>query len=326
MTLNQDLTLSIVSVDVVRSPADVLIDVSCAGLCGSDLHAIHTGDWVGYWPAILGHEVTGYVREVPLSPSPNGRELTPGDQVVVDSRIACGVCKGCRTSARLCERLTWLGESRAGGFSTLLSVPASLVHLVPRSTEPCIMVLAEPLAVAIAATRHVSAASPQQVVIFGYGPIGALCHATLELLLPTAAVFVVERNQARATTAAANGAQILQPDSALSPDAIIEAAGYPEALNDAIRLSHRGTAISLVALAHTASAVLASQIVEKDLTIRGSNGFDTDDLEMAIQLLAEHPDRFAPIVTHRLSLEEFSTALPDDLPPDALKVVVDFTA
>ncbi len=46
-------------------PGEVLVRVEWAGVCGSDLHVLRTGDWVSYWPATLGHEVAGTVEHCP---------------------------------------------------------------------------------------------------------------------------------------------------------------------------------------------------------------------------------------------------------------------
>jgi D-arabinose 1-dehydrogenase-like Zn-dependent alcohol dehydrogenase len=56
---------------------EALVRVLWAGVCGSDLHVLRTGEWVNYWPATLGHEVVGVVQEC------TGAEVAPGTVVVV---------------------------------------------------------------------------------------------------------------------------------------------------------------------------------------------------------------------------------------------------
>jgi threonine dehydrogenase-like Zn-dependent dehydrogenase len=120
MLLESDLSLRLADVALPpRAPGDVRIRTEWTGLCGSDLHVLSTGAWVSSWPAQLGHEVVGIVSE---SDDP---ELPVGTRVVPDSRIPCRACPDCARSVRFCRNLTWLGESRPGGYGTEFDVPGS---------------------------------------------------------------------------------------------------------------------------------------------------------------------------------------------------------
>ena len=69
---------------------EVLIEVSFAGLCRSDLHEIE-GVWPATCPTVLGHEASGVVRAV-------GDRVTafqPGDHVVTCLSTYCGECRFC---------------------------------------------------------------------------------------------------------------------------------------------------------------------------------------------------------------------------------------
>ena len=71
-------------------PDEVLIDVSYAGLCRTDLHEID-GIWSTVYPTVLGHEASGVVRAV-------GERVTafePGDHVVTCGTTYCGECRFC---------------------------------------------------------------------------------------------------------------------------------------------------------------------------------------------------------------------------------------
>jgi (R,R)-butanediol dehydrogenase / meso-butanediol dehydrogenase / diacetyl reductase len=74
-------------VDIERpAPAigEVLIDVACCGVCGSDLHMLSAGlVTAGH---VLGHEFTGVVAA--LGPGVSG--WTAGDRVAVLPLVACG--------------------------------------------------------------------------------------------------------------------------------------------------------------------------------------------------------------------------------------------
>ena len=76
----------------IEHPNDVILRVTRATVCGSDLHLYH-----GYVPDTrvgdtFGHEFTGVVVEVGSSVE----TLQRGDRVVVPFNIACGTCFFCQ--------------------------------------------------------------------------------------------------------------------------------------------------------------------------------------------------------------------------------------
>src|SRR5437762_11817056 len=84
----------------IEHPQDVVLKVTRAAICGSDLHLLHgliADTRVG---CTFGHEFAGVVEET-------GREvksLRKGDRVVVPFNISCGSCFYCqRGLTALCE-------------------------------------------------------------------------------------------------------------------------------------------------------------------------------------------------------------------------------
>jgi L-gulonate 5-dehydrogenase len=306
-------------------PGELLVEVHWAGVCGSDLHVLRSGAWVTDWPATLGHEVTGRVVASP------GGELAPGTRVVVDSRVPCGSCPGCTGGDRpggtggphLCENLAWFGEACPGGFASHVLVPASRVAACPADLEAAIAVLAEPLAVAMHAVSRVSGA-PERVTIAGYGPIGALVHLELARRWPRAAVTVVEPVAARRQLAAAFGAELAETigETGRPPQLVVDAAGYPGSLRDAIAGCARGGTVLVVALGHQPEPLLPAELAERELTLAGSNGF-AGELSQAVAALAADPDRYRPLVTEAIVLDEAPRRLRELLTaPAAGKVVI----
>lgn len=111
----------------IQHPGDVIIKITAAGICGSDLHLFD-----GYQPTmeagdILGHENMGVVVEAGSAVT----KLKKGDRVVVPFVIACGQCFFCkRTEFSCCDTTNpnkemaakVMGHSPAGlfGFSHML--------------------------------------------------------------------------------------------------------------------------------------------------------------------------------------------------------------
>jgi alcohol dehydrogenase len=80
-------------------PGEVLIEVSAAGLCHSDLSVIN-GSRPRPMPMVLGHEAAGVVRET----GTDVRDLKAGDAIVFSYMPSCGHCQPCSSGrAAMCE-------------------------------------------------------------------------------------------------------------------------------------------------------------------------------------------------------------------------------
>jgi threonine dehydrogenase-like Zn-dependent dehydrogenase len=296
---------------------EVRIAVKWAGICGSDLHVLRTGEWVREFPAVLGHEVYGEIDAAGA-----GVRMAVGTPVVLDSRIPCLECDGCRSDPNTCANLSFLGEARHGGLAAYCNVPAWLVHPVPEDLDGSVAVLAEPLAVSLHALSHV-AAPPRHAAVIGHGPIGALIN--LELHHAGCAVDVAEPAPMRAALAEAFQAVVVERSELLTPggyDLVVDAAGAPGSLRDAIAAAAPGATILIVALDERPVEVVPMQIAEKRLRIVGVNAF-IDELPEAIARLAAAPNRYRSVVTDTVSLERLPERLARLMQtPDAVKLLV----
>src|SRR4029078_5181452 len=70
---------------------DAIVQVTTAGICGSDLHIIHGRDPGIRMGTIMGHEFTGIIRETGSSMT----GLAAGDRVVSPFTVNCGSCFYC---------------------------------------------------------------------------------------------------------------------------------------------------------------------------------------------------------------------------------------
>lgn len=319
--LDRDLTME-VGMRELPAPAsgEVLLRVEWAGLCGSDLHVMRTGDWVAEWPATLGHEIFGRVESAPA-----GSGLALGTAVVADSRIPCGTCPACLAAdTDACSHVAFVGEARPGGFATHCVLPEALLHPVPDGLEGATAVLAEPLAVALHLLGHV-AGEPHAVAVLGHGPIGALIHAELRRRLPDAAVEVAEPVALRAALARAWGARCVPAARELRQgayDLVIDAAAYRASLVDAIALAAPGAQVLVAALSEHEVTVRPMELVERRLRIIGVNAF-RGELREAIALLSAEPWRYEPVVTEAVALADLPERARRQLErPDEVKVLV----
>ena len=84
--------LSIETVDLAAPAAgEVLVEMKATGICHTDAYTLSGADPEGLFPAILGHEGAGIVREVGAGVS----TLKPGDHVIPLYTPECRKCKFC---------------------------------------------------------------------------------------------------------------------------------------------------------------------------------------------------------------------------------------
>ena len=71
--------LSVETVDLAAPTAgEVLVEIKATGICNTDAYTLSGADPEGIFPAILGHEGAGIVREVGAGVT----TLKPGDHVI----------------------------------------------------------------------------------------------------------------------------------------------------------------------------------------------------------------------------------------------------
>ena len=169
-------------------PNDVLIAITHAGICHSDIHTVN-GDWGPQpFPVVPGHEIVGTVTEV-------GSDVTThrvGDRVGVGCMVnSCGECANCLGGdEQYCLQGmvgTYAatdrdGSTTQGGYSTHVVVDAGFVLRVPDGIDPA---AAAPLLCAGITTysplRRWGAGPGQRVAVVGLGGLGhmavKLAHA-----------------------------------------------------------------------------------------------------------------------------------------------------
>src|SRR4051812_24130443 len=77
-------------------PHEVLVRVTMAGICGTDVHLWH-GQLNIPLPVIMGHETVGVIERMgsAVRSDWNGKPLSPGDRIAWHSGLSCGKCHAC---------------------------------------------------------------------------------------------------------------------------------------------------------------------------------------------------------------------------------------
>ena len=97
----EPLTIETVDLEGPRA-GEVLVEVKATGICHTDWFTLSGADPEGLFPAILGHEGAGIVREVGAGVT----TLRPGDHVIPLYTPECRQCKFCLSrKTNLCQKI-----------------------------------------------------------------------------------------------------------------------------------------------------------------------------------------------------------------------------
>src|SRR5829696_4774357 len=198
----------------IEHPNDAIVRVTCAAICGSDLHLYH-----GMMPDLrvghtFGHEFVGTVHEV----GPSVQNLKVGDRVMVPFNIFCGSCYFCaRGLYSNCHNVNpnatavggIYGYSHScggydGGQAEYVRVPFADVgpSLIPDwLADDDAVLLTDALATGYFGAQLGDIKEGDVVVVFGAGPVG-LYAAKSSWLMGAGRVIVVDHLDYRLKKAA----------------------------------------------------------------------------------------------------------------------------
>jgi threonine 3-dehydrogenase len=303
-------------------PADVLVKVKVASICGTDLHIYNWDPWAQGRitpPLIPGHEFCGHVAAI----GPDVTSVKEGDFVSAEMHVACGKCMQCRTGqGHICQFVKILGVDRHGAFASYVAIPESNIWKLDPSIPHEYASLLDPLGNAVHAALSGDLAA-KTVAITGCGPIGLFAVAVARAC-GAAQVFAIEVNEYRR-----NIARQMKADLVLDPgtqdvrrivrdytggygvDVLLEMAGHRDAVKLGFDILRTGGRVSLLGIPSRPMELdLAQDIIFKGATVLGINGrrmFETW-YQMSALLKAGKLD-LHPVITNRLPLSEFNQGM-----------------
>jgi (R,R)-butanediol dehydrogenase/meso-butanediol dehydrogenase/diacetyl reductase len=215
-------------------------------------------------------------------------------------------------------------------------VPQYSLVVVPDSVPDEHAALTEPLAVAWHALERGMTRPGDDVLVLGFGPIGAAVAVVARSIgaRPT----VVELNEGRRATAEAMGLATADSGADLprrvrsatgrgGADVVIEATGVAALLAEAVECARRGGRIVAVGLSTAASELSSSRLVLYERSIVGSLGYQ-NDLPRIVKLMAEGTLDPTPLISAIVSLSALPGVVEElaHRPDGRIKVLVDVKA
>jgi len=276
---------------------DVLVRVTAAGICGSDVNRYRYGSQPWPPPFIMGHEFCGEIADVGAGVS----EWKVGEQVVVQPTLSCGACFYCRSGhENLCVefvRRGLTGSGTDGGFAEYVRVPAYQPHACPAELTPEIATLVEPTAVSVHGLRLADVDTLDTVLVVGIGNIGLLAilaaHAGGARRIVAVGKYPLRQELARRYGAAV----VLGPDDprlreriveetdGLGAEVALEAAGTPSSLRTAIAGARKGGRIVVLGVIREEVPLDYRGILMNEKHILGSIIYQRRDFADAIEIL-----------------------------------------
>jgi threonine dehydrogenase-like Zn-dependent dehydrogenase len=324
---------------------EVLVQVDCCGICGSDLRywagdnpwAAHTlGRTVRNPPNIvLGHEFVGRVVRVR---SPRHEHLM-GRRVAVQPFRVCGQCHECRRGLEnLCGKTIHLGHAQGwppmelypGAYAEYCVAWGDLVFPVPDHLSSEAAAMMDILCVAVHAASRVRDLTGARVLCIGGGPAGAAIGQVARSRAAAEVIISEPSPVARRVLDALGFPRIMDP---LAGDAAEMLGGPVDVIFDTVG-SGRTVEKSLELLA---SAGVYVAVAVHDAAFRGnlqhlgtervwtsSSNATYADVREAFRLICSAEVSTEPMISHRFPLAQYQIAYNLLLaePKQAYKVVL----
>ncbi len=297
----------------------LLIQVKAAGICHSDV--------IGYLglhpyripPVITGHEFSGVITET----GDNVTEFKIGDRVFVEPHIGCGECEYCKNgdyNICLTKELIGVGEW-TGCFGEYVAAYPSMCHRVPDHMSFEEAALAEPYCVGNHAVALAEVPKAGTAVVLGCGTIGMMSIAAL-VAHGVSQVIGSDISRVKRDKAIDVGAakvcnpleedvvqKVLESTGGLGADAVFIAAGFPGAVDQALRMSKkRGTVVMIAILENTIDFDM-EPIQQGERKLIGSSMYTDKDYAFVQKKLEDKSLQLGSLITKRIAFEEAGSVI-----------------
>ncbi|MES5812987.1 zinc-binding alcohol dehydrogenase family protein [Mammaliicoccus sciuri] len=272
----------------------ILINVKHIGICGTDIHAYGGNQPFFEYPRILGHELSGIVKEI----GKNVEDISIDDKVTIIPYVHCGKCLACRNNkTNCCQNIEVIGVHRDGGMTEYLSVPAQ--NVIEVNDLPIHMsAMIEPLSIGAHGVNRADVQSGETVLVVGAGPIG-LGVARFSKLIGAKVIVVdssAERLEFCKEWSECDETIVVSPsiiDDILSvndneyPTIVFDATGNKKSMEQAFNYVNHGGKIVYVGLVKDTIEFVDPEFHAKEITLMGSRNATLNDFDFVIEQIRQ---------------------------------------
>ena len=302
----------------VAGPRDAVVRVTCAAICGTDLHP-YRGEIPGFGTGtVLGHEFVGVVEEA-------GPEVpfAAGQRVLASDVVACGRCAACARGWHYqCPHVSLFGYSNVvgqplpGGQADYVRVPYADVVLCECPgglADEQVLFAGDVLTTGYTAALHADVTPGDVVAVIGAGAVG-LFAGLCAWLVGAAAVVVADGDERRRAAAEALSLTAVPP-AELVPTvrrlsggrgaaAVVEAVGSDAALACALEAAAPRATIAVAGAHHSHAMPFSTETAfARELTIRFVVGDPIRSREEVLSLVRGGRIDPTRVISHRLPLD-----------------------
>jgi 2-desacetyl-2-hydroxyethyl bacteriochlorophyllide A dehydrogenase len=291
-----------------RAPGEVLVQICRVGICGTDYHIYEGAHPYLEYPRVMGHELSGEVLE-----TPDSSLFKPGQRVVVNPYISCGVCVACRNGKpNCCVRIAVLGVHRDGGMCERISIPESNLYSANAlSIDQAASI--EFLAIGAHAVSRSALCKGMKALVIGAGPIGL--GVAIFADLAGGAVTVMDRDAERlslAATTISGATTMLAGDDAPASvaevtggdgfDVVFDATGNRASMEGAFPYVAHGGELILVGVISDKIAFSDPEFHKREMTLKSTRNALRSDFEHVMAAVCEGKVPLDRLITHRTTL------------------------
>jgi 2-desacetyl-2-hydroxyethyl bacteriochlorophyllide A dehydrogenase len=262
---------------------EVLVRITRAGVCGTDLHIFEGSHPYLTYPRVIGHELAGVVVE-----AGPGCATPIGQQVYVIPYISCGVCIACRRGkTNCCQRIGVLGVHVDGGMTDFICAPERNV-VAADGVTPDQAAMVEFLAIGAHAAHRSQIAQGDRALIVGAGPIGIGCILFAHKRGAAVAVLDLRRDRLNICRDTLGVDEVIEASDDVTKtlsertggdffDVVIDATGSAKAMTAGFHyVAHGGTYV-LVSVVRDAIAFEDPEFHKREMTLLASRNATPED-------------------------------------------------
>jgi L-gulonate 5-dehydrogenase len=318
---------------VLDAENNVIIRMTSAGICGSDVGIYHGTNAAATYPRIIGHEIVGVVEET----AEGVTRVKVGDRVIVDQVTACGKCWACRHGRpNVCGNLKVRGVHIDGGYRQWIAVPDDKCYLLPDEISDRDAIMIEPTTIAIQSCSRAELCEEDTLLIIGAGALGSSILKIARLHCPN--IIVADVVDEKLDEALANGAKwtinsmkedlekrVREITDGYGTTVTIDAACVKDSLLNALKVT--GNAGRVITMGFSVADTIVNQflITSKELDVRGSR-LQNRKFGEAIDLIKAGKLDLNGTVSHTFKLTDAQKAFDfvDSRDPSIRKIALTF--
>ncbi|HEU0249294.1 MAG TPA: alcohol dehydrogenase catalytic domain-containing protein [Solirubrobacteraceae bacterium] len=321
----------------ITDPGEAIVRIEATGVCGSDLHIYHGR--VRIEPGFtIGHEYVGTVLEI----GDAVQGVAVGDRVLGCFQSACGHCYFCRRGwFHKCDSSRTFGHGAALGSLQGTQAEQALIpsaDLVLRKIPVAMSDEAALFAGDVMGTGYHAVADSDLragdvAAVLGLGPVG-LCAVQAAKAAGAARVIAIDSIPERLAMAESFGAQPVHlteqdPRAAAREisegrgvDVCIDAVGYPDAFDLALKLTRKCGTVQAVGVYAERAQVHMGLLWIKSLHVCAGHANVIGHVDRVLAMMSAGLLDPTPLVTHHMALDDAPEAYALYDRREALKIVL----